>query len=273
VPIETASIVRARTFREGQWSTLSEVRFAVEPSATLDNLRVSEVQYHPADPSTAEMAAGFGDADEFEYIELVNIGSQPIDLSGLRFEPTVVDGEETGIRVDFGKDAPVLVQPGEYVVVVENRAAFTLRYGAAIRVLGQWTGGLSNSSETLTLVYPDGGQHQFTYSDRWHRATDGDGPSLEILDPSVSAPASWSTPLPWTTSALPAGSPGRSSRVPGDVSGDRQFDATDLVLAHQAGEYRDSLEDNSTFDDGDWDGDGDFDTSDLVFVFALGLWS
>ena len=38
------------------------------------------------------------------------------------------------------------------VVVVEDVAAFELRYGSNISVAGQWNGGLSNSGEELVLL-------------------------------------------------------------------------------------------------------------------------
>ncbi len=41
--------------------------------------------YHPADPTPAEIAAGFDDDDFFEYIEIRNVGSQAIDLSDSAF--------------------------------------------------------------------------------------------------------------------------------------------------------------------------------------------
>ncbi len=50
-----------------------------------DYLRITELDYHPADPTAAELAAGFDDADEFEFIELRNVGTEPLDLLGAGF--------------------------------------------------------------------------------------------------------------------------------------------------------------------------------------------
>lgn len=58
--------------------------------------------------------------------------------------------------------------------------------------------------------------------------------------------------------------------LPGDANCDGQFDSSDLVHAFQAGEFEDSIPDNSTWSKGDWDGDGEFTTSDLVLAFQLG---
>ena len=56
----------------------------------------------------------------------------------------------------------------------------------------------------------------------------------------------------------------------GDANRDGAFDSTDLVQVFQAGEYEDSLANNSTWEEGDWNGDGDFTSSDLVLAFQSG---
>ncbi len=40
------------------------------------SLVFSEVNYHPLDPTADEIAAGFTDADDFEFVELYNAGAQ-----------------------------------------------------------------------------------------------------------------------------------------------------------------------------------------------------
>jgi hypothetical protein len=58
----------------------------------------------------------------------------------------------------------------------------------------------------------------------------------------------------------------------GDVNLDNEFNSSDLVRIFQAGEYEDSVPDNSTWIDGDWNGDGDFDSGDLVVAFQTGAY-
>ena len=53
-------------------------------SEYLAGLVVTEVMYHPADPSAAEINAGFNDDDFFEYIELKNVGPTTLDLHDVR---------------------------------------------------------------------------------------------------------------------------------------------------------------------------------------------
>ena len=58
--------------------------------------------------------------------------------------------------------------------------------------------------------------------------------------------------------------------IMGDANQDGRFDSQDLVTVFQSNEYRDDLEDNSTWSEGDWTCDGDFDTDDLVAAFQSG---
>ncbi|MEZ6118291.1 MAG: hypothetical protein R3C28_17215 [Pirellulaceae bacterium] len=56
----------------------------------------------------------------------------------------------------------------------------------------------------------------------------------------------------------------------GDANLDGQFGTSDLVQVFQAGEYEDSLLDNSTWETGDWNGDREFNSADFVAVFQAG---
>jgi len=49
-----------------------------------------------------------------------------------------------------------------------------------------------------------------------------------------------------------------------------EFNSTDLVAVFSAGQYEDTIEDNSTWATGDWNADGDFDSGDLVLAFTDG---
>jgi hypothetical protein len=263
---------------DGHWSHWSEpVQFVSSPgndTQLSESLRVSEVHYHPADPSPSEIAAGFTDADDFEFLELVNRGSTTIDLRSVTLDRFVINGEEEGVQFAFADGAITQLAPGNRLVVVENLDAFRLRYGNAVPVAGEWSGGLRNSSEQITLSAFGSIIQQFTYSDAWHPTTDGEGPSLEIVDIQQSDANLWNLAAGWQPSAVAGGSPGTGStpRVPGDSNGDGRFDSSDLVQVFQRGQYEDNVLGNSTWEDGDWNGDGDFTTSDLVFAFTAGTY-
>ncbi len=50
-----------------------------------DFLRVTELHYNPAAPTATEIAAGWTDNEDFEFVELANIGPVTLNLGGVRF--------------------------------------------------------------------------------------------------------------------------------------------------------------------------------------------
>ncbi len=268
------SVVRVRALDGEEWSPIDESSFIVDVMpADASSLRVSELHYHPADPTDAEVAAGHNDGDDFEFIELVNISNSRIDLTHVELSQVVEGADEEGVAFTFADGAMTQLAPGERLLVVEDIEAFQFRYGSDLPVAGQWSGGLSNRSEKVTLGAGDTIFQQFTYNDQWHPQSDGQGPSLEVVDPSDPNLARWSEQSGWRASSNPGGSPGIAgelTRVAGDSNGDGKFDSSDLVAVFAAGEYEDETPLNSTFEEGDWNGDSDFTTSDLVFAFQQG---
>ncbi|HUF62779.1 MAG TPA: lamin tail domain-containing protein [Verrucomicrobiales bacterium] len=194
---------RARLFRDGVWSALSEVTYHVDHlPADSSNLVLSELHYHPAGPAPQESAAGFQDAEDFEFLELHNTGSVPVDLAGLRFTE--------GIRYDFPLESPVLLAPGACLVLAQNAAAFAARYGSGIAHGVFSSGRLSNDGERLRLEAAGGNAiFDFAYGATapWPLAADGEGPSLVLITPNPETDPS--IPLNWSASPLRGGSPGR----------------------------------------------------------------
>ena len=241
-----------------------------------DSLRVSELNYNPLDAGVGEPDVG---NDEFEFVELTNVGSVAIDLAGVRFVQVEVGDNVEGISFTF--DAQTL-EPGEFLLVARDRDAFQARYGNQLPLAsgqgdaenaGQYRGRLDNGGETITLLDASGATiQQFTYDDAWYPATDGDGSSLEFIDPSQVDLNAWNDASGWRASGLSGGSPGLPPVVVGDSNFDGVFDSSDIVLVMQAGEYEDATPNNSTFAEGDWNGDGDFTTSDFVTAFAAGTY-
>ena len=90
--------------------------------------------YHP--PASA---SGTNTVD-FEYIELKNVGTAALSLSGF----TISGG------VDFSFPTMTLAA-GDRVLVVANQTAFTARYGGGLNIAGQFTGNLENAGERLVL--------------------------------------------------------------------------------------------------------------------------
>ena len=236
-----------------------------------NSLRVSEIHYHPADPTPAEIAAGHTDADDFEFLELVNVGNTTLDLSLVQLAQVTIDGERQGLAFDFATAAIDVLGPGQRLVVVEDLDAFRSRYGDQIAVAGRWSGGLSNRGETVVVTYHGQTLQRFRYDPAWHLATNGDGPSLQVIDAAAADLSLWDSAEGWRPSRSPMGSPDATDEpLAGDSNGDGVFDIADLTKVFAAGKYEDGLASNATFAEGDWDGDGDFTSQDIVFAFTQG---
>ena len=139
IALNEDATVRARTLDGNDWSAQVQRDFIVGAAvADASNLRVTEIHYNPADPSAAEILAGYTDNDEFEFVELQNISSGEIELAGVRFL--------NGFDLTIGPSTRLL--PGDYAVIVENQTAFEQRYGVGLNVIGQYSGSLSNGGET-----------------------------------------------------------------------------------------------------------------------------
>lgn len=206
---ETTRLI-ARSYADGSWSGPVYSNFVVGRLADAENLVVSEIMYHPPAPTAAEISAGYSDDGDFEFLELQNISpTETIDLTGVVIRDC--------FDFDFADAGQTVIPPGGCLLVVRNRAAFELRYGAGLPIAGQWgdatlpDGGsnLSNGGERITLTAADGSViRDFIYDDAlpWPLAADGDGPSLELVTPFRSPDHALG--LNWRASATLGGSPG-----------------------------------------------------------------
>lgn len=164
-------------------------------STPLDSLRITEMNYHPPDPTSGSVSS---DPEDYEFIEFTNIGSTPINLAGVRFT--------AGITYTF---PDITLAPGEYVVIARNAAAMFERYGISIPTNQIYPNNLSNSGERVTLVDASGATIlDFTYLDGdWIPAADGEGYTMVIVDP-LSSTSSWNQSGGWRSSYYLYGSPG-----------------------------------------------------------------
>ncbi len=168
---------------------------------------ISEIMYHPASEE---------DADEF--IELLNVGSEPVDFSGWRISGGI-DLLLPGITL----------QPGQAVAIAADVAAFQASYGAELPVIGPWTGRLGNQSETITLRNEaDQVVDRVTYADEgdwarrgrgpddrghfgwvWLDEHDGGGKSLELVNPAMPNDFGQN----WAASLVSGGTPGATNSI------------------------------------------------------------
>ncbi|MDA7888500.1 lamin tail domain-containing protein [Akkermansiaceae bacterium] len=197
-PIDSTTTIKARV-RDGAgtWSAINEAIFFQNPSA----LVVSELMYSPGAVSTAEVEAGFNDQDEFEFLEIINTGAGPIDLTGITLSE--------GITFSYSDGDFTTIPAGGRALIVENRAAFEFRYGLGHPIAGQYTGKLNNGGETVTITNQLGDPiRTFTYDNAapWPLAAAGNGSSM-VLNSPLSAP-DHTLAANWSASALLGGTPG-----------------------------------------------------------------
>jgi hypothetical protein len=133
-----------------------------------DNLVINEIMYHPAITGA-------------EYVELYNRSTTTtFDLSRWRFD---------GLGFTFPDG--LLIEPGRYLVLAQDPVQFASAYGASIPVAAVYTGQLSHGGEHLRLVIPGADPSsdvivdQVEYHDSvpWPIVADGQGPSLQLIDP------------------------------------------------------------------------------------------
>jgi hypothetical protein len=261
ITLTSETVVSARILDGNDWSALNRDTFAAGLIA--ENLRITEIMYHPAPP---ELGSTY-DEDDFEYIELKNIGSFSLNLNLAKFA--------AGIDFTFSN---VALASGQCAVVVKNQAAFFERYPAfSGLVLGEYSGKLSDGGENVKLEDATGQTVLgFEYEDNWYLSTDGGGYSLTILTPSDKDLFGWCIRSRWRTSVYENGSPGVDevgfaswycpTQCHGDADGDGDVDTADWPY------LRDSLFSNywdhwkegygSYEPKADFNHDGDIDTAD-----------
>lgn len=203
----------------------------VQPASSA-NLVVSEIMYHPALPTQADVLAGFGDQDTFEFIELQNISSAIVDMTGVRF---------TG-GVDYGFSSGVNIQPGARLVVAANRNAFLRRYPSASASLAAGaflnTTQLSNGGESITITNALGGTlRSFTYDDAapWPVGADGAGYSLVLINPAANPDHNLASS--WRASVAIGGNPAASDAIlfAGDPAADADRDGISALVEYAFG--------------------------------------
>jgi len=221
VPIRDTTMVQARALDivSGEWSALEKALFWLDVP-----LRITELMYHPRDAEGDEAP----DDDEFEYVELQNVGDEVVELAGFRLEGA--------ISFEFSAGFVDRLEPGEVVLVIRDMEAFASRYDIAqVLIAGEYSGHLSNAGERVVLSGPAGEPIlDFEFRDDWHPTTDGDGASLIVIDP-LAASESWSEGASWRPSDSIDGTPGFVDgpppvggwQLPGDANQDGVLNLSD----------------------------------------------
>ena len=240
LPLTEAGWLFSRSYNSasGEWSALNTAFFTPDTvPADASNLVISEINYHPAEPTSPAELAVSADRDDYEFVELMNVGTETIDLSNVRFT--------IGITFNFAENT--LIPPGGRLVLVKNKEAFDARYPGlantiqiATDVLGNFDygGRLSNQGEQLTLL--DANEiaiHNFFFDDDlpWPLA-DGSGFTLVLKSPGIPIP-DHGLAESWIGSNNPNGAPGSETEAGfiGDAGADDDRDLYSALLEYALG--------------------------------------
>ena len=218
-PVNDAPVARPKDYLVEQGETLqindvegvlsNDTDIDGSPPLPLNSLVITEINYNPPDPTQAELDFNpdFNNED-FEFIELENVGDETIDLGSVRFTE--------GIDFDFVNAPSTDLGPGETVLVVANLVAFQTRYPLASypqasNVAGEFgSRSLDNHGERIVLEDSAGNTIQeFSYDDQapWPTDPDGHGKTLEVLD----VTRDYDDPENWGASDDWGGSPGEGT--------------------------------------------------------------
>jgi len=192
ITLNSSVRIKARTLLDGtNWSALADAQYTVASLGI--PLRFSELNYNPTNAA-------------HEFIEIVNTGSAPVDMSLMTLDDAVTFTFLQGTTLAAGARMVLVANvPG-------NPATFAARY-PGVAVAGYYDGQLGNGGERVVLLDRFGNIiTSATYDDEggWATAADGGNRSLEVLNPSGDPddPANWvaSTPL--------GGTPGAGATLP-----------------------------------------------------------
>ncbi len=183
IPLDATMTVKARVLSGGSWSALVEAVFSVGELGL--PLRFTEIMYNPPG------------GDAYEFLELRNIGAQPVDIGRFSLQ-----------GVSFLFTEGTVLAPGTTFLLASgaNTNAFKARYPGAV-FQGVFGGNLSNGGERLALLDRAGATvTAVNYDDEngWPLAADGGGASLEVLDVNGDP----DSPANWRASTQANGTPG-----------------------------------------------------------------
>ena len=230
--------IKSRTYNaaSGTWSAMNQAFFSIAKPAAPSDIVISEVHYHPNNPTTAELLIDpTFDQDDFEFIEILNIGPETVDLGDAAFVLIPIKNELQGVEFTFPPGT--LINSEQRLIIAANTTAFATRYPGT-PFAGDYSNRLSNTGEWITLVDKDGNIiDSFRYNDisPWPEAADGTGPSLIRNNPSSDLDPTLSTS--WNSSQKIGGSPGTADGTPflGDPLADLDGDGFVAIIEYAQG--------------------------------------
>ncbi len=189
ITISSTTHIKARVMNYQSWSPLHEITFSTRDD--LHNLKVTEIHYHPLDSETIN-------GREFEFIELKNTGTTPLNLTSAVF----TNG------IDYTFPAGTLLEPDQFVVLASNRQAFKDRYN--FYPFGDYTGQLDNAGERIVFISAAGDTViNIRYNDRSPWPVEPDSLGYSLVPTEYNPTDNQNDPANWRTSRIANGSPGR----------------------------------------------------------------
>ena len=150
---------------------------------------INEINYNSAD--------GF---DPGDWVELFNTGSTEIDLSGW----TLKDEDDGHV---FTVPPGTRLSPQDYLVVCADLSAFQSLFPSVTDAIGDLGFGLGGNGDSVRLFEAAGALHDlvaYGTESPWPDTPDGQGPTLELIDPG----ADNRLPESWAASVAAHGTPG-----------------------------------------------------------------
>lgn len=181
-------IIKARTFNGTNWSALSEFRF-FQPD-DLENLKLTEIHYKPL--PQADTIGGY-----FEFVELKNTGTSPLDLSEVRLD--------AGVYYTFS--ANTILEPGKFIVLASSPDHFEARY--SFKPFGQFEGAISNGGEEIRIISAEDTLLAVSYDDKAPWPLDADGNGYSLVPAELNPNGTQKSAFEWRSSFEIHGSPGK----------------------------------------------------------------
>ena len=138
--------------------------------------------------------------DTEDWLEFYNRAELGVEMSGWEFK----DANDTNI---FVFPTPTILEGQSFLVLCRDTAAFSWFFPEVHNMIGDFDFKLSNGGEHIRLFDATGHiVDSLTYDDAppWPTEPDGNGPTLELMDPTLPG----YDPSSWQTSYEPYGTPG-----------------------------------------------------------------
>jgi hypothetical protein len=205
ITLNSSQTVKARVLNTSSvWSALTNASFSV--GSPVVPVRITEIMYNPAGKNTGDLG----------FIEIENLGANSINIGGYYF---------LGVSYIFPPNT--VIAPGQFMVIGSDSdiSAWQAEY-PTVSAIGYFDGGLSNSGQQVALLNTGGeivDSVNYLSNDGWPTAADGNGPSLEIINPMGNP----DDPTNWQASAVNGGTPGKPNSTP--VNGTGTFQLSEIM--------------------------------------------